>query len=68
MQSSDLEFLLALQKIGLVLGLAVSVAIIAAAIALCFIAVHIAAIRSELLRLRVNAEMASERPPRDGRH
>jgi hypothetical protein len=65
MQSSDMEFLLNLQKFALLLGLAVGVAIIVAAITLCFIATHTAAIRNELLKLRVNAEIASARAQPD---
>jgi hypothetical protein len=67
MQSSDMEFLLNLQKFALGFGFLVGLAIIVAAVALCFIAMHTAAIRDELLKLRVNAEMVSERPPKDGR-
>jgi hypothetical protein len=64
MQPSELDFILNLQKIALVLGFVVALAIIVAAIALCFIGVHTAAIRKELLKLRINAEIASERNTR----
>jgi hypothetical protein len=60
-----MELLLNLQKFGLLLGIADGIAIIVAAIALCFIAIHTAAIRNELLKLRVNAEISSERISRD---
>lgn len=64
MQSSDMEFLINLQKFLLAFGFLVGLAIIVAAVALCFIAMHTATIRDEILKLRVNAEMASERPRR----
>jgi hypothetical protein len=64
MQPQDMEFYFNLQKILFLLGLLDTVAIIAAGIALCFIATHTAAIRNELLKLRVNAEITSERNSR----
>ncbi len=64
MQPSDMEFMLNLQKFALMFTFLVGFAIIVGAAALCFIATHTAAIRDELLKLRVNAEMVSERPPK----
>ncbi len=61
MQTSDLELMLNLQRLALLLWFLVDLAIIVGVSALCFIAGHTASIRSELLKLRINAEMASER-------
>ena len=57
----DMELLINLQKFLMLFGFAVGLAIIVAAVALCFIATHTAAIRQELLKLRINAQMTSER-------
>jgi ABC-type nickel/cobalt efflux system permease component RcnA len=61
MQTSDMEFFLNLQKFAILFSFAVGLAIIVAAIALCFVAIHTASIRDELLRLRVQAEMDFDR-------
>ena len=59
--------MLNLQKFALLFGFLVGFAIIVAAVALCLIAANTAAIRKELLKLRVNAEMASERGSKESR-
>jgi hypothetical protein len=61
MQTSDMEFMLNLQKFALLFGFLVGLAFIVAAVALCFIANHTATIRDELLKLRVNAEINAQR-------
>ena len=61
MQTSDIEFLINLQKFLFLFGILVGAAIIVGGIALCFIATHTAAIRNELLKLRVNNEMVADR-------
>ena len=65
MNASDMEFMLNLQKFALLFGFAVGLAIIVAAIALCFVACHTASIRDELLRLRINAEIRAQRRDAD---
>ena len=61
MQPSDMEFLINLQKFALLFTFVVGFAIIVGAAALCFIAGHTASIRNELLRLRIQIEVDSER-------
>jgi hypothetical protein len=55
------EQALNLQRFALLFSFAVEFAIIVAAVALRFIASHTAALRNELLKLRVSSEMATER-------
>lgn len=57
----DMELLINLQKFLMLFGFAVGLAIIVAAVALCFIAIHTSTISQELLKLRINTQMASER-------
>ena len=64
MQMQDMEFMLNLQKLALIFSLLVGIAIIIAAVALCFIATHTAAIRNEFLKLRIAFEMHSQRKER----
>jgi hypothetical protein len=52
-----MEFYLDLKKALMLFGFLVGLAIIVAAIALAFIAVHTATIRRELLKMRVNWDM-----------
>ncbi len=61
MQVPDLEFIANLQRFALLFSFLVGIAIIVAAIALCFIANHTASIRDELLKIRVDAEITSQR-------
>jgi len=61
MQMQDMEFMLNLQKFALIFSIAVGLAIIVAAVALCFIASHTAVIRDELFKLRIEAEIDSQR-------
>jgi ABC-type nickel/cobalt efflux system permease component RcnA len=61
MQMQDMEFMLNLQKFALVFSIVVGLAIIVGAVALCFIASHTAAIRDEVFKMRIEAEMNSHR-------